>query len=68
MLPYDDFDQMKYNNWPTVGQLKAVFQLCDQENTGMVRVEHLQELAKFYTSEDTQVIRSQPSYFLITLI
>lgn len=40
---------------PSVQQLKMVFALCDPFKTGKVRVDHLQELARLYTSEDTKV-------------
>lgn len=44
---------------PSVQQLKMIFSLCDPQSTGKVCVEHLQELAKYYASEDTKV--SHPS-------
>lgn len=37
-------------------QLVMVFKLCDPENSGRVKVEYLQGLAKSYVANDSQVL------------
>lgn len=39
----------------TVKQLLTVFRLCDPEETGRVKTEYLQNLARVYTEEDSTV-------------
>lgn len=36
-------------------QLMAVFQLCDPEGSGRVKIEYLQRLAKVYSAGDAKV-------------
>lgn len=39
-------------------QLMTVFKLCDPENTGRVKVEYIQNLAKSYVGDDSEVCKT----------